>query len=86
MRPHGFDEIEQLQYAKARAEMLREEWRLANWSAAVRGADSASPGALRRTRTRAGHALIGLGRRLVSPEGGTRSVAVSTGRPDWGCE
>lgn len=84
MRPYGFDEIEQLRYAKARAEMLRQEWRRANWSA-VRGADAA-PGALRSAKTRAGRALIGLGRRLLTQEGGTRRVAVTAGRPDWGCE
>lgn len=84
MRPYGFDEIEQLRYAKARAEMLRQEWRLANWSA-VRGPD-ATPGALRRAQMRAGQALIGLGRRLLSQEGGTGRVAVTAGRPDWGCE
>lgn len=84
MRPYGFDEIEQLRYAKARGETLRQEWRRANWSA-VRGA-GAAPGALRRARTRAGQALIGVGRRLLSPDGGTRRVAVTAGRPDWGCE
>lgn len=84
MRPYGFDEIEQLRYAEARAEMLRKEWRLANRSA-VRGADAA-PGALRRAGMRAGEVLIGLGRRLLSQEGGARGVAVTAGRPDWGCD
>ena len=84
MRPFGFDEIEQLRDAEARAEMLRKEWRLANGSA-VRGADAA-PAALRRAQMRAGQALIGLGRRLLSQESGTGRVAVTAGRPDWGCE
>jgi len=30
--------------------------------------------------------MIGLGRRLLSQEGGTRRVALTAGRPDWGCE
>jgi hypothetical protein len=84
MRPHGFDETEQLRYAKAHAAMLREEWRRANWSA-PRGAEEA-PGALRSAKMRAGRAMIGLGRRLLSQEGGTRRVALTAGRPDWGCE
>jgi hypothetical protein len=82
MRPHGFDEIEQLRYAKAHAEMLREEWRLANSSGAGRRSGERHPGAVRRARAGAGRALIEFGRRLLPAETGARRVAAAARRPE----
>ncbi|MGD0018184.1 MAG: hypothetical protein ABSD62_02935 [Candidatus Limnocylindrales bacterium] len=85
MRPFGFDEVEQLRYARSRAEMLREEWRMANSSAPGRRVGASSALTLKRVRKNVGHALIELGRRLLPADAGTRRAVVTARRPDWGC-
>jgi hypothetical protein len=65
MNPIGSDETEQLRVARARCEVLLEEWRSANSiGIGARNAESLST-AICRARTRAALALMELGRRLL---------------------
>jgi hypothetical protein len=70
MRPFGVDDVEYLRVARARAEELREDWRIANSGRprADRGAVTAPTGVRHVARAAAGRGLIGLGRRLL-PQG-----------------
>ena len=85
MRPHGFDEVQQLEYARARAEMLREEWRLANSPAAASRVGVLAVGAVRRLRRAAGTGLLEVARRLLPADADRRRAAVNAGGPDAGC-
>ena len=84
MRPYGFDEVELLRYARAHAEHLKEEWRLANHPKAGGRPLRRRPGAAARARRAAGGALIEVGRLLLRGRAGSRSLAVPAHRPD-GC-
>jgi hypothetical protein len=89
MRPYGFDETEQLRFARAHARALMEDWRMANgprWDRRSAITTSWPLGrALRRVRRAVGAAMIALGRRLLPGEAGPRKVAVAAQRADWGC-
>lgn len=89
MRPYGFDDAERLRFAHSHAELLREEWRLANGSVPRRNPGEVDPGALRgalrATRQRAGAVLISIGRLLMSAEGDGRRATASVRGTDAGC-
>ena len=85
MRPYGFDEVEQLRYARAHAQMLREDWRLANSPGSSQIAGGQRRGAFERARRGVGRALIELGWRLVPAEIGSPRLGLAARRPDWGC-
>lgn len=84
MRPDLFDPSQQLVFARTHMEELREDWRLANCSGANPRARVPPPSPLRRARTRAGRALILIGRRLLPADAPAGRIAAA-GHPDWGC-
>jgi len=67
MRPFGFDDVEQLRAARARAQELEAAWRTANYprSQTRRTPSGTRRGALRVAREAAGRWLVGLGQRLL---------------------
>jgi len=83
MRPALLDPSQQLVFARAHSEDLREEWRLANGYGASPHPRVSSPSRLHRARTRASHASIRIGRRLLPADAPVGRV-VAAGRPDWG--
>ena len=71
-----FAGAEQIQQAKERAEMLKEEWRLANWRNPGNGPER-KPDLLTRIRQAAGRALLGIGSRLAGPASGRGRVGTA---------
>jgi hypothetical protein len=69
MRPLGFDEREQLRYARQRAAELRHDWQMANGPSRHDGeaprAAATSAGLISSARSGAGRTLIGLGTMLL---------------------
>ena len=83
MSPFGFlppfgPDQDLLREARARGEMLREEWRLANTHGSGGG------GTLTRARARVGRAIVGLGERLTEEPGRGRMHATA-GRTESPC-
>ena len=89
MRPYGFDDAERLRFAHSHAELLREEWRLANGPVPRRKPGEVDPGALRgalrAARRRAGAVLISIGHLLLPADADGRRTAPSIRGTDSGC-
>jgi hypothetical protein len=70
MRSFGIDETELLRLARARADELREDWRVANPRPQRRAHNQAPAfaGSIRLARASAGRVLIWLGRRVQPAE------------------
>ena len=85
MRPYPLDPEYRLEYAKSHQEMLREEWRTANyWPKGTFRSEARTPGLLKRVRMRAGVTFMDFGRRLMPAERTPGGAALAR-RPDWGC-
>jgi hypothetical protein len=83
MRPYSPYPEQQMALVKAHQEMLREDWRLANYRKS-HDPNSGIRAAVRRTRARVGIALIDLGRRLAQADR-VQPLATFERHPDMGC-
>jgi len=79
--PFGVNTELQLREARARARMLREEWRLAN----ANRTQGRGPGIIDRSRSRVGRSIVRLGERLAAPEVRAPRARMSTPRTETGC-
>jgi hypothetical protein len=84
LSPFCLDDEQQLRQARARAAILRDDWRLAN-ATRPRWGNGRGPGIIRRVRARVGRAIVRLGERLAPPQSGTPRVTVTARRTDTGC-
>jgi hypothetical protein len=77
--PFGLNDQYQLLEARARARLLREEWRLANARP-----NNRRNGPATRLRARVGRSMVRIGERLAAPDAG--APRMSTARPSQtGC-
>ena len=68
MRPTGFDEFDQLRFARERAAQIRADWQAANGPGNRERREENSGSGIAAVRGSAGRLLIGLGRRVLPAE------------------
>lgn len=69
MRPTGFDEFDQLRFARERAAQIRADWQAVNGPGnRERREENGGSGIAAAVRGSTGRLLIGLGRRVLSAE------------------